>query len=59
MNYWLDGFAEREKLMVGISTYGRGYRLTNPDDNGLYAPASGPQAAGPYTRMTGWLGFNE
>ncbi len=50
MNYWLDGGAEREKLMVGISTYGIGYRLADPNDHGLYAPASG---------SSGMLGFNE
>ncbi len=59
MNYWLDGGAEKEKLLVGIGTYGRGFRLTDPNNNGLYAPASGPQAAGPYTRQAGILGFNE
>ncbi len=43
MNYWLDRGAEREKLMVGISTYCRGYRLTNPDKMGCMPQQAGPR----------------
>jgi chitinase len=39
--------------------YGRGFTLSDPDDNGLYAPAPQPIDAGPYTGTPGFWGYNE
>jgi hypothetical protein len=39
--------------------YGRGFTLSDPDDNGLYAPAPQPIDAGPYTGTAGFWGYNE
>ena len=45
--------------MLGVGTYGRGFRLKDPSDNGLYAPATGGIEQGPYTRQSGFWGYNE
>ncbi|XP_043209161.1 acidic mammalian chitinase-like [Amphibalanus amphitrite] len=42
MNLWLQRGMPREKLLMGLPTYGRDWKLLNPDRHGLYAPAIGP-----------------
>lgn len=59
MKYWIDGGARRDQLLLGMGAYGRGFRLTNPADNGFYAPASGPCEPGKYTGTGGINGYNE
>lgn len=44
---------------MGLGTYGRGFTLDDPNQNGLYAPAANPIPAGPYTREAGTWGYNE
>ena len=39
--------------------YGRGFTLNSVTKNGLYAPASNPIPAGPFTREAGFWGYNE
>ncbi|XP_046144789.1 chitinase-3-like protein 2 isoform X2 [Osmia bicornis bicornis] len=39
--YWLSKGMPREKLIIGIPTYGHSYRLDNPLNRGLLAPANG------------------
>ena len=51
--------ASPEKINLGLATYGRGWVLNDPTANGLNAPASRPLPAGPYTRETGFWGYNE
>lgn len=35
VNYWINLGCERSKLMLGLGTYGRAFRLTNANNNGL------------------------
>ena len=56
---WHDLGAPFDKLVLGIGTYGRGFTLSDASNTGLYAPASQPSPAGPYTREAGILGYNE
>lgn len=49
--------ADRRKLMLGISFYGRTFTRTSGTDIG--APCSGPGNAGPYSREPGSMGYNE
>ncbi|XP_076750180.1 chitinase-3-like protein 2 [Xylocopa sonorina] len=39
--YWLSKGMPREKLIIGIPTYGHSYKLDNPLNHGLLAPANG------------------
>ncbi|NP_001303814.1 acidic mammalian chitinase-like precursor [Latimeria chalumnae] len=59
MNFWKNSGAPAEKLIVGMPTYGHTFRLTNPSNNGVGAPTSGPGPAGPYTRQPGFLAYYE
>ncbi|KAF2367148.1 Chitin binding domain [Trinorchestia longiramus] len=59
INYWIDLGAPRSKLVLGTATYGRCFRLDSTSNTGMYAPASQPGSAGPYTRSPGFLGYNE
>ncbi|XP_044586743.1 chitotriosidase-1-like isoform X1 [Cotesia glomerata] len=59
VKYWLSKGAPKEKLILGVPTYGRAFTLSNPSDNKIGAASSGPGTAGPYTREAGMLGYNE
>lgn len=59
VHYWMSLGAPKEKLILGMGTYGRGVTLNNPSENGLYAPGNEPLRAGPYTREKGFWGYNE
>ncbi|CAG0903384.1 unnamed protein product [Darwinula stevensoni] len=59
VRYWLSLGAPKEKLVMGMPVYGRGFTLADPSNNGFYAPTAGAGTAGPYTREAGILGFNE
>ncbi|KAI1296888.1 putative chitinase 2 [Halotydeus destructor] len=59
MNHWIERGAPREKLMLGMGTYGRSFTLEKSSVNGYYAPAPQKGRAGPYTREAGSLGYNE
>merc|ERR1719309_260969 len=44
--------------MMGFASYGRTFRLTS-SNTGVGAPASGPAAAGPFTREAGFWAYYE
>ncbi|XP_040060489.1 acidic mammalian chitinase [Gasterosteus aculeatus] len=58
MNYWKSNGAPAEKLLVGFPTYGHTFRLASSDTS-VGAPASGPGAAGPFTRQSGFWAYYE
>uniref|UniRef100_A0A8C2XKH9 chitinase n=1 Tax=Cyclopterus lumpus TaxID=8103 RepID=A0A8C2XKH9_CYCLU len=58
MNYWKSNGAPAEKLLVGFPTYGHTFRLAS-SDTAVGAPASGPGAAGPFTRQAGFWAYYE
>ncbi|XP_063223198.1 chitinase-3-like protein 1 [Bacillus rossius redtenbacheri] len=51
--------APAHKLNLGMGTYGHSFTLQDPQHHGVNAPISGPGEAGPYTRQTGTIGYNE
>ncbi|XP_034946301.1 chitinase-3-like protein 1 [Chelonus insularis] len=59
VNYWLSQGAPKEKLVVGVPSYGRAFTLADSKKNYIGAPTRGPGKAGPYTREPGMLGYNE
>ncbi|XP_048448809.1 acidic mammalian chitinase-like, partial [Rhincodon typus] len=54
VKYWKDKGADAKKLLVGIPTYGRSFRLSSANSN-VGAPASGPGPKGEYTKQDGFL----
>ncbi|GAB6026993.1 hypothetical protein CHUAL_013659 [Chamberlinius hualienensis] len=59
INYLLGLDAPKDKIVMGMPVYGNTFTLANPNNNSLYAPASSPGQAGPYTGQPGFLGYNE
>nr|XP_009427771.1 oviduct-specific glycoprotein isoform X1 [Pan troglodytes]XP_016781217.1 oviduct-specific glycoprotein isoform X1 [Pan troglodytes] len=59
MNYWRKLGAPSEKLIMGIPTYGRTFRLLKASKNGLQARAIGPASPGKYTKQEGFLAYFE
>jgi len=57
--YWAANGAPRNKLVLGMATYGRCFTLSNANNNGLGAPTNGPCNAGQYTREAGFLSYYE
>lgn len=58
MNYWKSNGAPAEKLLVGFPTYGHTFRLASSATS-VGAPASGPGAAGTFTRQAGFWAYYE
>ena len=49
----------KSKLVVGLATYGRGFRLSNAANHGLGVAVSGGGSVGPYTYEAGYLAYYE
>ncbi|XP_075997215.1 acidic mammalian chitinase-like [Genypterus blacodes] len=58
MNYWKSNGVPAEKLLVGFATYGHTFLLAS-SNTAVGAPASGPGAAGPFTRQAGFWAYYE
>ncbi|XP_041052037.1 acidic mammalian chitinase-like [Carcharodon carcharias] len=54
VKYWRDNGAPSNKLLIGIPTYGRTFKLSTSNSD-VGAPASGPGPQGKYTRTAGIL----
>lgn len=48
-----------QKIALGLATYGRAFKLRDPNSNGLAAPTSGKPTPGKYTREAGFLSYYE
>ena len=58
MEYYASKGADKDKLVMGIPTYGQSFTLHDPSNTGLNSPASKGQP-GKYTRAAGFLAYNE
>lgn len=59
VKFYLAAGADREKLVLGIPTYGRSYTLLNADATEIGDPADGPGEQGDATREKGYLAYYE
>lgn len=59
VKHYIKMGADRNKLVLGIPTYGRSYTLFNPDATEIGAPADGPGEQGEATREKGYLAYYE
>nr|QQJ42582.1 chitinase 6-2 [Sogatella furcifera] len=59
IKHYLKLGADRDKLVLGIPTYGRSYTLFNPESTDLGSPADGPGEQGEATREKGYLAYYE
>ena len=49
----------KEKVSMGLATYGRTFTLVNSSNTEIGAPSSGPGEPGKYTREKGFLSYFE
>ncbi|XP_032594794.1 probable chitinase 10 [Drosophila grimshawi] len=56
---WVKMGAPKEKLVIGMPTYGRSFTLANTDKHGPNAPATGGGREGVYTKESGFLAYYE
>ncbi|XP_060071119.1 acidic mammalian chitinase-like, partial [Ylistrum balloti] len=59
LSYWNSLGVAKEKLNVGLSTFGVGFTLEYPGINGIDADTCGPSDPGPYTNVAGYLSYYE
>ena len=60
IDYWLNkAGAPKEKVIIGISTYGTTFTLASSAQHGLKAASTGPGEAGKYTKEAGTLAYYE
>ena len=58
--YWVSKGTPKNKLNIGIATYGRSFVLADPaNDFGVGAPVSGPGPQGTYTQEIGFYSYYE
>ncbi|MCL4168009.1 UNVERIFIED_CONTAM: hypothetical protein GTU68_001441, partial [Idotea baltica] len=58
-SYWHKLGVPRNKLIIGLPTYGRSFTLANANQNGLGAAASGAGEPGPFTKEKGFMAYFE
>lgn len=56
---WVQMGTPREKLVIGMATYGRSFTLTSTSKHGPNAPATGGGKQGEYTKESGFLAYYE
>ena len=59
IKFYLNAGADRDKLVLGIPTYGRSYTLINEESTEIGAPAEAPGEQGDATREKGYLAYYE
>ncbi|OWF47140.1 Acidic mammalian chitinase [Mizuhopecten yessoensis] len=58
-DYWVGLGAPKDKLNIGLASYGRGFTLKDAANHSMGAPVSGASPAGTYTGEAGYLSYYE
>ncbi|XP_076309101.1 putative chitinase 10 [Tachypleus tridentatus] len=56
---WEKLGAPKDKLVIGMATYGRSFTLADPRKNSVNVPTTGGGKAGEYTKEAGFLAYYE
>lgn len=59
MNYWIQQGMPKEKIVMGLATYGRTFKLADSSKTEVGAPSIAAGDAGKYTREPGFLSYYE
>lgn len=59
VQYWIRKGASPEKLVLGMPTFGQSHTLSDPEQNGLYAPTKTLGRAGAFSGIPGTLAYYE
>ncbi|XP_068718578.1 chitinase-3-like protein 1 [Montipora capricornis] len=59
VRYWRDEGMPCQKIVLGLATYGRAFKLKDLNNHGLGAPARGQADPGMYTKESGFLSYYE
>jgi chitinase len=59
VNYWLNNGLPKEKLILGLATYGRVFKLADPSQNTPGSLNNGTGSVGKFTREAGFLSYYE
>lgn len=59
INYYIDNGVPREKIVMGMATFGRSFTLRSSLRNRIGDVAVRGGDKGPYTRETGYLAYYE
>lgn len=59
VHFWLSQGCPKEKLILGIPTYGRTFTLANENEHGIGALTTGPGSLGSFVPESGFLPYIE
>ncbi|CAF2966008.1 unnamed protein product [Rotaria sp. Silwood2] len=59
INYWIKQGMPKEKITMGLATYGRTFKLLNNSDRGNRLLSSGPGEPEKYTKEYGFIAYYE
>ena len=59
ITYYIDAGMPRDKIVVGLATFGHAWILERDDVNGLYCPTVNGTPPAPYTQQVGFLEYYE
>ncbi|XP_071452321.1 chitinase-3-like protein 1 [Hetaerina americana] len=59
IQHWIERGVPRQKLILGVPSYGRTWTLMSMSNSGVGAPARGAGNPGGFTSEAGMIGYNE
>lgn len=59
VSYWQQLGMPADKIVLGFPSYGKSFTLSDPNQNGINAPITGPGKAGEFTGAAGTLAYYE